>query len=221
MDNNDNFGPKASSFPDSDVLHQGLLLPLVEDFYTVQGEGYHTGKPAYFIRLGGCDVGCSWCDAKFTWNSRHFPPVPVEDIVGRAVSFPAQAIVITGGEPLLYPLGPLTERLHAHGLEIFLETSGSRALNGEFDWVCLSPKHQQPPVNSVLQAANELKVIIEHESDFAWAEENADMVGDDCLLFLQPEWSRYRMLIDSIVEYAKQNPKWSISLQAHKFMDIP
>lgn len=202
-------------------LDAGRKLPLVEDFYTIQGEGYHTGKPAYFIRLGGCDVGCKWCDAKFTWNPKQFPPVDVEEIIARAVSYPAQAIVVTGGEPFLYPLDYLTDRLHEEGLQIFLETSGSHQPSGSFDWVCLSPKRQQPPVEAAFGLANELKVIIEKEEDFEWAELNAAKVGEGCMLFMQPEWSRYEELTPLIVEYVKNNPKWNISVQTHKFMHIP
>lgn len=199
----------------------GKRLPLVEDFYTVQGEGFHTGKPAYFIRLGGCDVGCSWCDAKFTWNERLFPPVDMLPIVERAAAQQAQAIVVTGGEPLLYPLEYLTAELHRHGLEIFLETSGSHPFSGEFDWVCLSPKRKQPPLPEAFLRADELKVIVQDETDFAWAEENAARVREQCLLYLQPEWSRYEALVPQIVEYVKQHPQWNISIQAHKFMHIP
>lgn len=205
----------------SDGFEGGRKLPLVEDFYTIQGEGHHTGKPAYFIRLGGCDVGCKWCDAKFTWNPRLFPPVGVDEIVERAESYPARSIVITGGEPLMYPLEYLTDELHARGLEIFLETSGSHPPRGSFDWICLSPKKQQPPVAEIFRMAHELKVIVETEADFAWAEENAAKVGGGCLLFLQPEWSRYEELIPQIVEYAKANPRWNVSVQTHKFMHIP
>ncbi len=205
----------------SDGFEGGRRLPLVEDFYTVQGEGFHAGKPAYFIRLGGCDVGCRWCDAKFTWNPRLFPPVYVDEIVERAASFPARAIVITGGEPLLYPLEYLTGELHRRGLEIFLETSGAHPPRGSFDWICLSPKRQQPPVLEIFAMADELKVIVESEEDFAWAEENAARVGQECLLFLQPEWSRYEELIPLVVEYAKAHPRWNVSVQTHKFMHIP
>ena len=151
------------------MLDGGRRLPLVEDFYTIQGEGYHTGKPAYFIRLGGCDVGCRWCDAKYTWNPKVFPPVDVDTVVARAKACAAQAIVITGGEPLLYPLGVLTQRLREEGLEIFLETSGTHPFSGEFDWVCLSPKRQLPPLDEAFGRAHELKVIIQSEDDFAWA----------------------------------------------------
>ena len=205
----------------SDLLEGGRLLPLVEDFYTIQGEGFHTGKPAYFIRLGGCDVGCRWCDAKFTWNPKHFPPVEVDRIVERAVSYPAQAIVITGGEPSLYPLDYLTEQLHWHGLEIFLETSGAHPLTGSFDWICLSPKKQQPPLPEIFLRAHELKVIVESTEDFTWAEHNAGQVGERCMLYLQPEWSRYEALIPEVVEYVKRHPRWNISVQTHKFMHIP
>ena len=204
-----------------DILDGGRLLPLVEDFYTIQGEGFHTGKPAYFIRLGGCDVGCRWCDAKQTWNPKMFPPVEVDKIVERALSYPAQAIVITGGEPSLYPLDYLTSRLAEHGLEIFLETSGAHKLSGHFDWICLSPKKQQPPVDSIFGRADELKVIVQTIDDIAWAESNAARVSGKCILFMQPEWSVYDKMIGHIVEYVKSHPRWNISLQTHKFMHIP
>ena len=210
----------SSRRPDTDFC-EGRRLPLVEDFYTIQGEGFHSGKPAYFIRLGGCDVGCSWCDAKYTWNPLSHPLVDTDEIVERAASFEAQAIVITGGEPLIYPLDYLTERLHAHGLEIFLETSGSHPLSGQFDWICLSPKRKQPPLAEAFAAASELKVIIETEEDLRWAEECAAKVGERCMLFMQPEWSRSEQMTPTIVEYVKAHPQWNISIQIHKFMHIP
>ena len=210
----------SSRRPDTDFCG-GRRLPLVEDFYTIQGEGFHSGKPAYFIRLGGCDVGCSWCDAKYTWNPLSHPLVDTDEIVERAASFEAQAIVITGGEPLIYPLDYLTERLHAHGLEIFLETSGSHLLSGAFDWICLSPKRKQPPLAEAFAAASELKVIIETEEDLRWAEECAAKVGERCMLFMQPEWSRSEQMTPTIVEYVKAHPQWNISIQIHKFMHIP
>ena len=205
----------------SDIFEGGAKLPLVEDFYTIQGEGFHTGKPAYFIRLGGCDVGCAWCDAKYAWNPRLYPPTDIDVVIRRAVECDAQSIVITGGEPLLYPLAPLTEGLKAEGLKIFLETSGSHPWSGSFDWVCLSPKRQLPPLDEAFGRAHELKVIIQSEEDFAWAEENARRVGRYCRLYLQPEWSVYEDIMPKIVEYAKASPKWSISVQTHKFMHIP
>ena len=210
-----------SSIINNDILQGGALLPLVEDFYTIQGEGFHTGKPAYFIRLGGCDVGCKWCDAKYTWNPKLYPPTNIEVVVERAVACKAQSIVITGGEPLLYPLECLTERLKARGLQIFLETSGSHPFSGTFDWVCLSPKRKQAPLEEAYGKADELKVIIETDEDFEWAEQNAAKVGEKCLLYLQPEWSVFEQIMPKIVEYAKQNPKWCISTQTHKFMKIP
>lgn len=204
-----------------DILDGGRLLPLVEDFYTIQGEGFHTGKAAYFIRLGGCDVGCAWCDAKYTWNPKHYPPTPVDTIVGRACACGARSIVITGGEPLLYPLGPLTGKLHEYGLRIFLETSGSHPFSGSFDWVCLSPKFKQPPVGEAYGLADELKVIVGSQADFEWAELCAGRVGPSCLLYLQPEWSVSEKIMPSIVEYVKRRPKWNISIQSHKYMRIP
>ena len=207
--------------PDLQLLEGGKKLPLVEDFYTIQGEGFHSGKPAYFIRLGGCDVGCRWCDAKYTWNPKIFPPTPIETIVDRACSCKAQAIVITGGEPLLYPLGDLTRELHARGLEIFIETSGTNPISGEFDWICLSPKRQMPPLEEALLRADELKIIVQTKEDLEWAVECSKKVSSKCLLYVQPEWSVYESIIGDIVEWVKENPQWNISIQTHKFMHIP
>ncbi len=205
----------------TDILECGNLLPLVEDFYSIQGEGFHTGKPAYFIRLGGCDVGCRWCDAKNTWNPKLYPPVEITSIVERATSCAAKAIVITGGEPLKYPLTPLTNALKNNGLKIFLETSGSQPFSGYFDWVCLSPKRQQPPLAESYWHADELKVIIERSADFEWAEQNKAKVGRECMLFMQPEWSVSERMMPEIVEYVKAHPEWNISIQTHKYMHIP
>lgn len=206
---------------DISLLDGGRLLPLVEDFYTIQGEGFHAGKPAYFIRLGGCDVGCRWCDAKYTWNPKLYPPTDVRTVIDRALACPAQAIVITGGEPLLYPLDVLTGALRAKGLEIFLETSGTHPFSGVFDWVCLSPKQQQPPLAEAFGRADELKVIVERESDLGWAEQNAALVSPKCRLYLQPEWSVAERVMAPIVEYAKAHPRWNVSIQTHKYMHIP
>ncbi len=211
----------SNPIPYAELLDGGRKLPLVEDFYTIQGEGFHAGKPAYFIRLGGCDVGCSWCDAKYTWNPKLYPPVAIDEVIARTSACPARAIVITGGEPLIYPLEPLTRELRARKLEIFLETSGSHPFSGCFDWVCLSPKRKQPPLEEAFDRADELKVIIEREEDFAWAEENARKVKHHCRLYLQPEWSRSEEMMPRIVEYAKAHPAWSISIQTHKYMHIP
>jgi organic radical activating enzyme len=199
----------------------GKLLPLVEEFYTLQGEGHHTGKAAYFIRIGGCDVGCAWCDSKLTWNPKIFPPVSVDEIVARAEAFPGRAIVVTGGEPSLYPLDYLCSKFKSKGFETFIETSGAYSLSGHWDWICLSPKSQQPPVDGIHLKADELKVIISDPSDVKWAEENSKLVKASCQLYLQPEWSKFNTIIPWLVDYVMNNPKWKISLQAHKFMHIP
>lgn len=209
---------------DTNIISQlkgGELLPLVESFYTIQGEGYNTGKAAYFIRLGGCDVGCAWCDAKETWNPKLFPPTPIGTIVFKAMQQSAHSIVITGGEPLKYPLDPLCQLLTEKGFEIFLETSGSQPFSGRFDWICLSPKQKQPPLEGIYEKADEIKVIISDIEDFHWAEQNRAKVSEKCRLYLQPEWSRSKVILPSIIEYVKCNPQWSISLQTHKFMNIP
>lgn len=206
---------------DLDLLQNGKLLPLVEEFYTLQGEGYHTGKAAYFIRIGGCDVGCSWCDAKFTWNPKSFPPVKVDLIVDNAHKFPAKVVVVTGGEPSLYPLDYLCKKLKDNGFQTHIETSGAHPLTGQWDWICLSPKPQQPPAKGVHMQADELKVIISEKKDIEWAEENARKVKSTCKLYLQPEWSVYNSITPIIVDYAMANPQWQVSLQAHKFMHIP
>lgn len=200
---------------------RGTALPLAEDFYTIQGEGYQTGTAAYFIRLAGCDVGCPWCDAKYTWNIRRYPVSAVEKVIGRAAASGAPCAVITGGEPLMHPLVPLTEGLKANGLQVFLETSGTHPLQGEFDWICLSPKRQAPPLEEVFQAADELKVVIGNAEDLLWAEQCAARAGKSCRLYLQPEWSRFAEAVRLITEYVKAHPQWKVSLQTHKFMEIP
>jgi len=205
----------------NDLFRGGDRLPVAEEFYTLQGEGFHSGKAAYFVRLGGCDIGCRWCDAKETWNPRLFPPVEIAGTVSRAASFPAMAVVVTGGEPTQYPLEKFTTALHNEGVEIFLETSGAYPFTGSFDWVCLSPKRQQPPLPENFALADELKVIVEGPDDLLWAEECAAKTGGACWLYLQPEWSRYEEVIPLVAEYAKANPRWIVSLQTHKFMHIP
>lgn len=206
---------------DLELLEDGKLLPLVEEFYTLQGEGFHTGRAAYFIRIGGCDVGCSWCDAKFTWNAKAFPPVLVDDIVKNASAQPAKAVVVTGGEPSLYPLDYLCQKLKEKGIQTFIETSGAYNLTGQWDWICLSPKQHQPPIDGIHMKADELKVIISKPEDLKWAEENAIKVKSTCKLYLQPEWSVYSQIIPLLVDYAMKFPKWQVSLQSHKYMHIP
>jgi 7-carboxy-7-deazaguanine synthase len=203
------------------LLREGKVLPLMEEFYTLQGEGFHTGRPSYFARIGGCDVGCRWCDSKESWDADKYPPVKTDLIIEHASSYPAKAIVVTGGEPLLYNLDYLCQGLHREGVKTFLETSGSSALSGEWDWICLSPKKDASPLDGIFRKANELKVIIEDTSDLAWAEENASKVGETCILYMQPEWSQRDFIIPVIVKYIQEHPQWKISLQAHKYMRIP
>jgi organic radical activating enzyme len=193
----------------------------MEDFYTIQGEGYNTGKPAYFIRLGGCDMGCSWCDVKESWNADLHPLTLTDRIVERAAGHPAKAAVITGGEPVMYNLQYLTSELKKKGIMTFIETSGVKPLTGQWDWVCLSPKKGSLPVDAYFQFANELKVIIFNEGDLRWAELNAARAHENCLLYLQPEWSVAEKILPAIIEYVKGHPEWNISLQSHKFMNIP
>jgi len=206
---------------EQNIFEGGRKLPLVEEFYTIQGEGYHTGKAAYFIRIGGCDVGCSWCDTKFSWNPSLHPLVPAEQIVEHASSHPASSVVVTGGEPLMVNMDYLTTLLKQKGIETFLETSGAYPLSGLWDWICLSPKRNSPPVEELFDRAHELKVIIASEEDFSWAIENGSRVGEGCKLFLQPEWSRREAILPAIIRFVKNNPHWMISLQAHKYMRIP
>lgn len=193
----------------------------MEEFYSLQGEGFNTGQAAYFIRVGGCDVGCRWCDVKESWNAADFPPVPTDQVVEHAASWPARAIVVTGGEPLLYNMDYLCKRLHEKGIRIFLETSGSRPISGSWDWICVSPKKDAPPLHEVASQANELKVIIHDNTDFQWAEEQAHLVPSSCFLYLQPEWSKHETMMPLIICYIKDNPQWRISLQSHKYMHIP
>ena len=208
--------------PDNEILlKEGKVLPLMEEFYTLQGEGFHSGSPSYFARIGGCDVGCRWCDSKESWDAEKYPPVSTDLIIEHASAYPAKAIVVTGGEPLLYNLDYLCKGLHRKGISTFLETSGSSILSGEWDWICLSPKKDASPREEIFSKANELKVIIEDTSDLLWAEENAARVNKSCILYLQPEWSQRDFIIPVIVKYIQEHPKWKISLQAHKYMRIP
>lgn len=203
------------------VPPDGTLLPLMEEFYTIQGEGYHTGKAAYFIRLGGCDVGCHWCDVKESWDATLHPLTAADTIMEHASLYPARTVVVTGGEPLLYNLDYLTHGLQQRGIRTFMETSGAYPLSGSWDWICLSPKKFKAPRPDVTAAAGELKVIVFNKSDFAWAEEHARMVAPSCRLYLQPEWSRAAEMTPHIIDYVKTNPQWEISLQTHKYLNIP
>jgi 7-carboxy-7-deazaguanine synthase len=196
-------------------------LPLMEAFYTIQGEGFHAGRAAYFIRLGGCDVGCHWCDVKESWDAAIHPKTSIEQIVEAAAAQPARLAVITGGEPLMYDLTTLTATLQEAGFETNIETSGVYAITGCWDWVCFSPKKFKKPHNSIYASANELKVIVCNKSDFEFAESHAALVSEHCILLLQPEWSKATEMTPLIVDYIKQNPQWRISLQTHKYMQIP
>lgn len=207
--------------PESILVSEGIMLPLMESFYTIQGEGYHQGKAAYFIRLTGCDVGCVWCDVKESWDAAQYAACHINELAERAIRFPGKIVVITGGEPLMYSLDKLCHVLHEKGLHTHLETSGSHLLSGSWDWICLSPKKFKPPIPEICKAANELKVIIYNKSDFEWAEKYAGMVTSDCKLFLQPEWSKATAMLPLIVEYIKANPRWEISLQIHKYLGVP
>lgn len=197
------------------------VLPLMEDFYTIQGEGYYQGQAAYFIRLGGCDVGCVWCDVKESWDASAYPLVPVSEIVQKVQASGSPVAVITGGEPLMYDLTALTKSLQQAGIRTNIETSGVYPLSGSWDWICFSPKKFKTPDPYVPPRADELKIIVYNSSDFEWAEKFASLVRESCELFLQPEWSREKEMIPAIIEYVKANPKWKISLQIHKYMNIP
>jgi organic radical activating enzyme len=203
------------------VSEQLDMLPVMEQFYTLQGEGYYQGAAAFFIRLAGCDVGCVWCDVKESWDADKHPLIPIDHMVEAAAFHPGRIAVITGGEPMLHPLGKLTQALHAAGFRNHIETSASSPLSGDWDWICVSPKKFKAPLPEVLAVANELKVVIYHPSDFAWAEQHAALVNKSCKLYLQPEWSRASVFIPQIVEYIQAHPQWELSLQLHKYINVP
>lgn len=196
-------------------------LPIMEHFYSIQGEGFYSGRPAYFVRTAGCNVGCVWCDVKESWDVENHPVVQLDDLTNQIVASKANFCVITGGEPALYDLTGLISRLKSHNIETAIETSGTNPLIGDVDWYCFSPKKFKDPIEEAYIKASELKIIIFHKSDFQWAEEHAAKVNKDCQLFLQPEWSKQEQFLPQIIEYVKENPKWRISLQTHKYMNIP
>jgi 7-carboxy-7-deazaguanine synthase len=198
-----------------------LAIPVMESFYTLQGEGYHQGKAAYFVRLGGCDVGCVWCDVKESWNAADHPERPIEYIIDEIKKTPARIVVITGGEPLMHNLNDLTRSLKEEGFQTHIETSGAHPLSGSWDWICLSPKKFKAPLNEIVLNANELKIVIYNLSDFEWAERYASLVSEECKLYLQPEWSKSQKVTPAIVEHIKQHPKWELSLQIHKYINVP
>ena len=196
-------------------------LPVMEHFYTLQGEGFHQGKAAYFIRLGGCDVGCVWCDVKDSWDAEKHPKYEIGSLISEVGKTPTKIVVITGGEPLMYDLTELTRRLHQAGYKTHLETSGAYRLTGSWDWICVSPKKFKAPLEEILPHADELKIIIFNKSDFEWAEEYASQVSKECKLYLQPEWDKAAQMTPFIIEYIKTHPKWELSLQIHKYINVP
>ena len=199
-------------------------LPVMEHFYTLQGEGFHQGRAAYFVRLGGCDVGCVWCDVKDSWDANAHPKITVDEIVNTVINNSSSQkglVVITGGEPLMHDLTQLTAALQAEGFETNIETSGAHPLSGSWDWICLSPKKFKAPLPQVVPFANELKVVIFNKSDFDWAEKYAAQVSPDCKLYLQPEWDKAAVVTPMLIEYIKQHPQWELSLQIHKYINVP
>ena len=200
---------------------QSNSLPIMEAFYTLQGEGYHAGRAAYFIRLGGCDVGCHWCDVKESWDAAEHPLKTIEEIGLLAAQQACRFTVITGGEPAMYQLNHLCDNLLVHGFELALETSGAYPLSGDWHWICLSPKKRRPPLKEYYTKANELKIIIYNKSDFEWAEQHAKRVNKNCQLYLQVEWSKKDEMTPLIIDYIKENPQWKISIQSHKYLNIP
>jgi 7-carboxy-7-deazaguanine synthase len=202
-------------------VDSGENLPLMEAFLTLQGEGAHTGSSAYFLRIGGCDVGCHWCDVKESWNAALHPVTAVDRMVEDAVSSGAPTVVITGGEPLMWNMGPLTQKLREKGLNVHLETSGAYPLTGKWDWICLSPKKTKAPLAEWYRVAHELKVIVFNRNDFEWAESHRVAVRPEAALFLQPEWSKRETMIPQLVTYIESHPAWRLSLQTHKYIGLP
>lgn len=198
-----------------------MQLPVMEHFYTIQGEGYHQGKAAYFIRLGGCDVGCVWCDVKDSWDEEKHPKYEIEYLVSEVKKTPAEIVVITGGEPLMHNLDQLTNTLQSAGLKTHIETSGAHPLSGSWDWICLSPKKFKAPLPGILPYAQELKIVVFNKSDFEWAGKYAALVAPSCRLYLQPEWDKAAEITPLIIDYIRSNPKWELSLQLHKYINVP
>jgi organic radical activating enzyme len=201
--------------------HIKISLPVMEHFYTLQGEGFHQGKAAYFIRLGGCDVGCVWCDVKDSWDAEKHPKLKIEDLLSDIVKTPVEMIVVTGGEPLMHNLDELTAALQNAGLKTNIETSGAHPVSGTWDWICLSPKKFKAPLPEILPLANELKIVVYNKSDLEWAEKYAALVSPICKLYLQPEWDKASAITPLIIDYIKANPKWELSLQIHKYINVP
>jgi organic radical activating enzyme len=202
------------------LIDKGEMLPLMEEFYTIQGEGFHTGTAAYFIRIGGCDVGCHWCDVKESWNAELHPATASDTIIGNASKY-GDTVVVTGGEPLMWNMDHLTKHLQVNNIKTHIETSGAYPLSGSWNWICLSSKKNKLPLDGIYAVADELKMIIYNKNDFQFAEEQAAKVNENCVMFLQPEWSNREKMTPLIVDYVMQNPKWKVSLQTHKYLNIP
>ena len=202
-------------------VNSALELPIMEYFYTIQGEGFYSGRAAFFIRTAGCDVGCVWCDVKESWDKEKHPLLTIDFLINEVKNSGTQLVVITGGEPAMYNLTTIVNRIKELNIEVAIETSGCYNLNGDVDWYCFSPKKFKAPVEEAYTKASELKVVISHPSDFEWAESHLTKINSTCKLYLQPEWSKQERFLPEIIEYVKNHPKWRISLQTHKFMDIP
>jgi len=205
----------------NEVMKETTHLPVMEHFYTLQGEGFHQGKAAYFIRLGGCDVGCVWCDVKDSWDVAKHPLLDVGSLMLEVKKTPAEIVVITGGEPLMHDLDELTNELKAAGLRTHIETSGAYPQSGTWDWICVSPKKFKPPLPEILPVAHELKIVVFNRSDLDWAEKYAALVSPGCKLYLQPEWDKATEMTPLIIEYIQANPQWELSLQIHKYINVP
>ena len=195
-------------------------LPVMETFYSIQGEGYYQGHAAFFIRLAGCDVGCVWCDVKESWDANQHPMQHIENLVEQVKATKAEIVIVTGGEPLMYDCSQLTTALQANGYRTHLETSGAYPISGNWDWICVSPKKFKAPLHEVMQLANELKMVMYHSSDFQWAKQQAEFVSENCLLFLQPEWSKEKQMLPAITQFIQENPHWKLSLQIHKYLGV-
>jgi len=202
-------------------LKNGTVLPVMESFLTIQGEGYFSGKTSYFLRIGGCDVGCHWCDVKESWDPNLHPLVKVDTIIKSILETNVKTVVITGGEPLMWNMEYLTKQLVKNNIQVHLETSGAYPLSGSFNWICLSPKKTMKPLSSIYSLTNELKIIISNKNDFKWAMKFKKNVNSKCKLYLQPEWSKKDSILPIIIDFVTKNPQWTISLQAHKYMNIP
>tara|TARA_B110000008_G_C16747757_1_gene475306 strand:- start:31 stop:663 length:633 start_codon:yes stop_codon:yes gene_type:complete len=202
-------------------VNKGEMLPLMEAFYTLQGEGYFSGKAAYFLRIGGCDVGCHWCDVEESWNADLHPATTIANIIRGIDKYTVDTVVITGGEPLMWNLDKLTTALKENNFKVHLETSGAYPFSGDFDWICLSPKKMQKPLDAIKPITNELKVIVNNKYDLIWAEEQRKGLAKACKLYLQPEWSKRHVVTPMIIDFIKENKHWTISLQSHKYMNIP